>query len=376
MPASAIRGALISALIGSMNFGDSIHALHDHPMLRLALLFLGPPAIVGFAYLVARPDYDRSRSVSNTSVDAENSIATVEAASAGVRAAQTRVSGVPDAQLIEQCQRTREALMRRLGIKFSSAVHAPFVIVGDTPESDLNRLFRETIAPTARALAIAFFDRPPDRPISIVLLSRDESYQSCALQLDGQRRAAFAGYYERQDHRVVVNVATGKGTIAHELAHALGHFDFPEMPEWFDEGLASLHEDARFSADHLRIAGLPNWRKRDLLPALRKGTLQSLEQLITGVRVRPNRQAVDYAHARFFCLFLQQRGLLEPFYRKFRSDVANDPTGLRTMEALFGVTDLTPVDDEFRHWIQDLDRKPPRKADDSQVEAANPTDAQ
>lgn len=330
-------------------------------MLRLVSLILGPPVIVGFAYLVARPDVGHAISASANEFEAESLVTSPVASSPMGKPAEAHASGVPDARLIEQCQRTREALMHRLGVRFSSIVRAPFVVVGDTNESLLNRLYRETIEPTARALAIAFFDRTPDRPISIVLLSGDDSYQACALQLDGQRRAAFAGYYERRDHRIVVNVATGRGTIAHELAHALSHFDFPEMPEWFDEGLASLHEDARFSADRLRITGLPNWRKRDLLPAAKKGRLQSLEQLITAVRVRPSHQAVDYAQARFFCLFLQQRGLLEPFYRKFRSNVANDPTGLRTMEAMFDVNDLMPVDAEFRRWLADLDRKSPHQ---------------
>ena len=334
-------------------------------MLRLVWLLLGPPVIVGLAYLVARPDFDRALPASADALETESPIATTASSSLGVQGSPSQAGGVPDAVLVEQCQRTREALMRRLGVRFSSIVHAPFVILGDTREPDLERLYRETIAPTARALAIAFFDRAPNRPISIVLLSGDESYQSCALQLDGQRRAAFAGYYERRDHRIVVNIETGKGTVAHELAHALGHFDFPEMPEWFDEGLASLHEDARFSADHLRITGLPNWRKRDLLPALKKGTLQPIEQLIIAARVRPNRQAVDYAQARFFCLFLQHRGLLEPYYRKFRSSVAKDPTGLRTMQELFDVSDLSPIDGEFRRWVLGLDGKSPRKNSDS-----------
>jgi hypothetical protein len=339
-------------------------------MLRLVSLILGPAVIVGFAYLVARPDFDHAFTASANTLDTESVNATPATSSQNDRDTQSQIGGVPEARLIEQCQRTREALMRRLGVRFSSTLHVPFVIVGDTTESDLNRLFRETIAPTARALAIAFFDRPPDSPIAIVLLSDDERYQTCALQLDGQRRAAFAGYYERRDHRIVVNVATGKGTIAHELAHALGHFDFPEMPEWFDEGLAALHEDARFSADHLRITGLPNWRKRDLLPAVKKGTLQSLEELITAARVRPNRQAVDYAHARYFCLFLQERGLLEPFYRKFRSSVASDPTGLRTIQAVFDMGDLMPIDEEFRRWLQELDRKLPSKRAESLNEAS------
>ena len=249
-------------------------------------------------------------------------------------------------------------LMHRLGARFSSIVHTPFVILGNVAASELERHYRETIAPTARALAIAYFDRLPDKPISIVLLSGDEAYQSCVERLDGQRRAEFAGYYERRDHRIVVNTETGEGTIAHELAHALGHFDFPDMPEWFDEGLASLYEEARFSDDRLRISGMPNWRRRYLLPALQKGTLRPLESLIAEAHVRPNQQAVDYAHARYFCLFLQERGLLEPFYRKFRLAVAGDPTGLRTLHALFDVNDLAPIDDEFR--ASALERAPAR----------------
>ncbi len=324
-------------------------------MLRLLTLILGPPAIVGLAFLVARPDVRRSTRPSANPTATDSPSARPDSPSVFV----TEVAVSPSLTL--DCQRTREELMQQLGLQFSSVVHSPFVILGDASAADLERQYRETIAPTARALAIAYFDRAPDRPIAIILLSGDEAYQSCAEKLDGQRRAAFAGYYERKDHRVLVNLETGKGTIAHELAHALGQFDFPDMPEWFDEGLASLHEEARFSDDHLRITGLPNWRQRYLLPALQRGTLRPLESLISDSHIRPNRQAVDYAHARYFCLFLQERGLLEPFYHKFRRAVAGDPTGLHTLHALFDVTDLSPLDDEFRAWLRAQEQKPLQK---------------
>ena len=173
-------------------------------------------------------------------------------------------------------------------------------------------------------------------------------------------RAAFAGYYERRQHRIIVNTETGEGTIAHELTHALGHFDFPEMPEWFDEGLASLHEEARFSDDHLRLTGVPNWRGRYLQLALQKGELRTLASMIGEAGMRPRQQALDYAHARYFCLFLQERGLLAPFYRKFRLAVATDPTGSRTLQALFNVNGLTAVDDQFRDWARALEQTPAR----------------
>jgi hypothetical protein len=260
--------------------------------------------------------------------------------------------------LVAACQRAREEMMRRLGTQFASIVHTPFVIIGDLDAARLERVYRETIVPAKRALAIAFFDRPPDKPVTIVLLSGDEAYERCVYALEGRRRAAYAGFYERKDRRLVVNLDTGEGTLAHELTHALAHFDFPEMPEWFDEGLASLFEEARFSEDRLHMTGRGNWRSRDLLPALRDGTLRPLESLIGEARVRSERQAIDYAHARYFCLFLQQRGLIEPFYRKFRLAVGSDPTGLRTLRGLFGVNNLSSVDAEFRAWVLAFERQP------------------
>ena len=222
-------------------------------MLRLFTLVVGPPLIVGLAWIVARPDGGQRRGL----IFPEPVVAGAPF-SARDASPVTDSEHVPKPNLIEKCQRTREVLMRRLGTRFSSIVHPPFVILGDIETARLERHYRETISRAARAMAISYFDTPPDEPISIVLLSGDEMYESCVERLDGERRGAFAGYYQRNDHRIVVNLSTGDGTIAHELAHALGHFDFPAMPEWFDEGLASLHEEARFSKDHLRIVGIPN----------------------------------------------------------------------------------------------------------------------
>jgi hypothetical protein len=332
-------------------------------MLRFLSLILGPPLIVGLAYLVARPDVPRaSAGPASTSFGGS-------AASPTPASPMSPVGKPAEKSLVADCQRRREELARCLGARFSSIVHTPFVILGDVPASRLEGYYRDTIAPAARALAIAYFDRAPDRPIAVVLVSGDEAYQSCVEKLDGQRRAAFAGYYERRDHRMVINIETGAGTIAHELTHALGHFDFPDMPEWFDEGLASLHEEARFSHDRLRISGLPNWRKRYLLAAIQRGTLRPLESLIGEAHMRPNQQAIDYAQARYLCLFLQERGLLEPFYRKFRLAVAGDPTGLRTIRALFDVNNLAPIDEEFRNWVRSLEQKPAQARQDENEKA-------
>jgi hypothetical protein len=316
---------------------------------RLLTLILGPIAILGAAFFATRPDLQPSAPAANP----------VEASESSPVPTQSRPEPPDPLQqsLVTACQRVREETMRKLGTQFSSIVHTPFVIVGDLDSTKLERVYRETIMPAGRALTIAFFDRAPDQPVTIVLLSGDDAYERCASALEGHRRAAYAGFYERKERRLLVNLDTGEGTLAHELTHALAHFDFPEMPEWFDEGLASLFEEARFSEDRLHITGRGNWRSRDLLPAIRNNSLRPLEALVGEAHVRADRQAIDYAQARYFCLYLQQRGLLESFYRKFRLNVASDPTGLKTLRGLLGVNDLASVDADFRNWALGFDRQ-------------------
>jgi hypothetical protein len=322
---------------------------------RLLTLILGPIAILAAAFLATRPDIAQTAPAASTIEPAEGP----RLPHSGHPEASRREADDPlQRPLVAACQRVREEMSRRLGREYVSIVHTPFVIFGDFDAARLERVYRETILPARRALSIAFFDRSPDQPVTIVLLSGDDAYERCSFALEGHGRAAYAGYYERKDRRLIVNLDTGEGTLAHELTHALAHFDFPEMPEWFDEGLASLFEEARFSEDRLHITGRGNWRSRDLLPALRDGTLRPLESLIGEARVRNDRQAIDYAHARYFCLYLQQRGLLEAFYRKFRQAAGSDPTGLRTLRGLFAISDLSSLDTEFRAWALAYDRQP------------------
>jgi hypothetical protein len=336
---------------------------------RLLTLILGPIAILAAAFLATRPDIQQTAPAASTIEPAE----TPRAAHASRPEAARPESAHPETadplqkSLVAGCQRVREQMSRRLGHEYVSIVHTPFVIFGDFDAARLEGVYRETILPARRALSIAFFDRSPDQPVTIVLLSGDDAYERCSYALEGRGRAAYAGYYERKDRRLIVNLDTGEGTLAHELTHALAHFDFPDMPEWFDEGLASLFEEARFSQDRLHITGRGNWRSRDLLPALRDGTLRPLESLIGEARVRNDRQAIDYAHARYFCLYLQQRGLLEAFYRKFRQAAGRDPTGLRTLRGLFAVNDLSSLDTEFRAWALAYDRQPLKNREEEAV---------
>src|SRR6185436_1992629 len=99
----------------------------------------------------------------------------------------------------------------------------PFVLGGDCDTTHLSETYRQTILPTARALSIQYFDHPPTWPVTVLLCSSDNSYRECQRRLEERERNKYSGIYSRAEHRVVINVATGDGTLAHELTHALAH---------------------------------------------------------------------------------------------------------------------------------------------------------
>lgn len=306
---------------------------------RILLLLLGPFVIVAGCYWLTMPDRDRRLAAAVESVAEPHGPA----------------SGSPSAKEEPALEMACELAAAQVGPKLAAGcrvlIRPPFVLAGDLPASALQAHYEQTILPTARALSTCYFDHPPDAPVTILMFASDRSYQAHAARLDGRRQAAYYGYYLKSDRRAVLNASTGSGTLAHELTHALAHFDFPEMPEWFDEGLASLHEESAFSDDQLRLLGRSNWRISYLVQAIRNDRLRPLEALCSGQTRRGEEEAVDYAHARYLCLYLQRRHLLGPFYRKFRTNVATDPTGLDSLCEVLQVDSPEEIDRDFRRWV-------------------------
>ncbi len=256
-----------------------------------------------------------------------------------------------DAPLQQRCAATADDVQRVLGEKWTIVTASPFVLGTDAGGSELDRWRLEIILPTARALQVDYFDSRPAEPITVLIASSDAAYEECATRFGHRGRSEYAGIYSRAERRLILNVSTGEGTLAHELTHALAHVDFPEMPEWFDEGLASLHEDSEFSDDGLQLIGLDNWRGDLLRERHKQGKLPPLDNLVAGEFGGPN-AALNYAMARSLCLFLQQRGRLSAFYRKSRANFEIDPTAGWSLAAVLGHDDLTGVEAEFHRWIE------------------------
>ncbi|MEK6260776.1 MAG: hypothetical protein AABP62_19425 [Planctomycetota bacterium] len=311
-------------------------------LIRGHFLTIGPLALVAVCYAVAAPD---PLNLSSTRLT-------------GGSVVHDQVVADPSRQT-EACQTLASDLRQRLPDGWNVVVHEPFVLGGDCDAKHLSETYRQTILPTARALGVQYFDHPPMWPVTILLCSSDDSYRECQRRLDERERSEYSGIYSRTEHRVVINVATGDGTLAHELTHALAHADFPLLAEWLDEGLASLHEECEFSSDGLRLIGLDNWRRSPLREACQREQLRSVIDLASERFATSDRAAIDYAHARYFCLFLQQHRLLEPFYRKCRSRAETDPTGVASLCELFATRRPGEIDERFLAWLNESAMRTP-----------------
>jgi hypothetical protein len=303
---------------------------------RRILLGVGPLAIIAGSYWLAFSDAgrpaDRTGDAAPPSADARQPAS--------------------DPQLREACRRRRNELASIFPPGTPILVRPPFVLAGDVGRERLERLHRELVVPVSRALHTCYFDLRPTEPVTILVFAGDRTYQEAARKLDGRTRAWYSGYYQRDGRRIMVNLATGDGTLAHELTHALAHFDCPGLPQWFDEGLASLHEACRISDDGLKLVGHPNWRFTYLAGPLREGRLPTINTLMSLGEIRGEGEAVVYAQARYFCLYLQHRGLLAHYYRKLKGTISQDPTGRAALRDLLHADSLDGVDRDFRQWLQ------------------------
>lgn len=263
-----------------------------------------------------------------------------------------------DHELHNACSRLASALQQRLGPDCHVAVYPPFVLAGDLSPEQLTNWYENTIGPASRSMARSYFRVSPDEPITVLLFSGEHSYDRYAQTLFGDGQVSIYGYYKRGQRVLIMNAATGAGTIVHELTHALADFDCPQIPDWFNEGLASLHEQCRIRSDETGIDGLENWRLPILQRAIQEKRIRSLESLITADDFRMHDIGLNYAQARYLCLWLQRQGLLEEYFDRWRTNQASDPLGAESLAAMFPDKTWPEIDREFQAWVNTLSWQP------------------
>lgn len=323
---------------------------------RLLILLLGPLPIVALSLGLAR--WLRHGDVARA--EGNHVVHSPAEPRAGQRLARARVTALrpvlveQGSQLAAQCAAVAANLRGRLAEQCQVVERPPFVLAGDLSAEELDRWHQATIGPAARAMLRSYFRVAPDEPITVLLFANEHSYDQYARELYGDANISIYGYYKRGQRVLVMNAATGGGTIVHELTHALADADCPHIPDWLNEGLASLHEQCRIRADESALEGLENWRLPVLQQAIRQQRLRPLKSLIADDDFRLHEVGLNYAQARYFCLWLQRQGLLEEFFARWRTGQASDPLGIEAVAQMFPGKSWDQLDREFHAWALSL----------------------
>ena len=246
------------------------------------------------------------------------------------------------------------ALRARVPGDFAIVIEPPFVVVGNGGNDAVRRAAEHTVRWAVERLGRDFFDRGPKVLLTIWLLADRASYERWARQLTGEPPDTPYGFYSRRHRVLVMNIATGGGTLVHEIVHPLVEANLPGCPAWLNEGLGSLFEQASERDGH--IVGLTNWRLEGLQDALRKQRVPPLRALVaTDDDAFYGRDSGrNYAQARYLLYWLQERGLLRRFWRGYVRTRAEDPSGWSALVATVGKGALPTLDRTFRAFVLGL----------------------
>jgi hypothetical protein len=234
---------------------------------------------------------------------------------------------------------------------FHVVVQPPFVVVGDEAERVVQRRARETVKWTVDRLKKEYFSLDPEQILTIWLFRDEASYRQRTMEFFREAPSTPYGYYSSSRRALVMNIATGGGTLVHEIVHPFMEANFAACPAWFNEGLGSLYEQCGDRNGH--IWGYTNWRLPGLQRAIRAGEVPSFEQLLSTTDEQFYREdsGTNYAQARYLCYYLQEKGLLRRFYEDFRANWRSDPQGVAALKRVLGTNDLVAFKAQWEAFV-------------------------
>jgi len=238
---------------------------------------------------------------------------------------------------------------------FTVILQKPFVVIGNESPNMVQYRAEKTVKWSVDKLKADYFKNDPCSIIDVWLFEGDSSYRKYAKEIFGDNPTTPFGYFSDEHNALVMNIATGGGTLVHEIVHPFIAANFPNCPAWFNEGLASLYEQS--SERDGRIIGLTNWRLAGLQEKIKAGTLPSFEYLCkTTSREFYGGTAYsdNYAQARYLCYYLQEKGLLRKFYHEFAANCKADTTGYEILKKILKTDDMKQFQKDWQQRIMKL----------------------
>jgi hypothetical protein len=245
-------------------------------------------------------------------------------------------------------------LKEKLPSGFSFVVEAPFVVVGDAGAAAVRQSAENTVKFAVTRLKADYFPKDPDHIIDVWLFKDDESYRKGAKKIFGDTPTTPYGYYSSAHNALIMNIATGGGTLVHEIVHPFMRANFPNCPDWLNEGMGSLYEQSADKGGH--IVGLTNWRLAGLQKAIESKSVPPFKTLCgtTNSEFYNKDRGTNYAQARYLCYYLQEKGLLVKFYHDFLAGAKDDPTGYKTLQKALGESDMDVFQKKWEEYVMKL----------------------
>jgi hypothetical protein len=272
-------------------------------------------------------------------------------APAALRVTPSQTQPSPESKLDQHLADLKKRLPSK---EFSIVVEPPFVVVGDEPAQVVKERSEETVRWAVDRLKKDYFTKDPDEILDVWLFKDSVSYVNHTQMLWGERPGTPYGYYSREHKALIMNISTGGGTLVHELVHPFIEANFPACPPWLNEGLGSLYEKCGEEDGH--IHGYVNWRLAGLQRTIKTGSLPSFKELMamdTGT-FYADKTGNNYAQARYLCYYLQQKGLLLKFYKRFHTNQEDDPTGYKSLQAVLQQTNLDRFQRRWERYVLGL----------------------
>jgi hypothetical protein len=243
--------------------------------------------------------------------------------------------------------RAKELEKKLKGQGYTVLVEPPFVVIGDSAAKEVKRVTTGFLRSKVALLEKEFFTKRPDRVLEVWLFRNKQTFLKGAKKFFNDEPGTPFGYYSPDANALIMN-ASGLGTLSHELVHPYMEANFPDVPSWFNEGLASLYEQP--SERKGRIVGLPNWRLPNLKKEIKANTLPKLTKMLSTTRDEFYDASYDaYAYARYIVYYLQEHGKLQAFYKTFLED-KKDLTGQAALASVLG-EDLDTFEVKWRTWV-------------------------
>ncbi|MBN1902740.1 C39 family peptidase [Candidatus Sumerlaeota bacterium] len=257
------------------------------------------------------------------------------------------VKGLTSADFVQQVMKMKT----RLPGEFHFVIEPPFIVIGDESLEMVKTHALRTVKTFSDAMKKQYFPLDPVKTYEIWLFKDSRSYRKYSREIFGNNPDTPYGYCSSTHSALVMNIATGGGTLCHEIVHAFMPSNFPECPSWFNEGLASLYEQCAFREG--KAYGMTNWRLAGLQNKIKEERLPSFKTLCstTTHEFYSMRSGDNYAQARYLLYYLQEKGVLEQYYRQFKSNVALDPTGYDTLKKILGEEDMNAFRKKWEQYV-------------------------